>query len=76
MKRGLQSLQEVQLSEADAAIIAFARMPPKAPPVIRSALPRWEVRDGKLCEIVRTDRCFREFVSTNPVEFRLGDNQP
>ena len=42
-------------------------MPTQAPPVIRSGLPRWEVRDGKLCEVVRTDRCFREVKPGPPV---------
>ena len=36
MNRGLQSLEGMQLSEEDAAIIAFARMPSQAPPVIRN----------------------------------------
>jgi len=35
MNRGIESLKEMQLSEEDARIIAFSRMPPQAPPVIR-----------------------------------------
>jgi len=35
-------------------------LPPQSPPIIRTGPPRWEVRDGCLREIVRTDRCFRE----------------
>lgn len=41
-------------------------LPKQAPPIVRPPPPRWEIRDGKLCEIVRTDRCFRE-VKSPPV---------
>ena len=51
-------------------------LPKQSPPIIRSAPPRWEVRDGRLCEIVRTDRCFREIetesVSAQADEIRLA----
>jgi len=84
-QRGIESLDEVQLSTAEAGAIDAAiqsgsarpkMLPKQAPPIIRPAPPRWEVRDGQLCEIVRTDRCFREVetetVTAEQREIRLA----